>query len=61
MATPKKKNAYQLDRRKSPQECAAESLNKKREKIGYIEADPTCECKFKQILADNPIDRNRYK
>jgi hypothetical protein len=60
MAIPKKKNAYQIERKKSPEECAAESLKKKREKIGYIEADSTYECKFKALNKLVPIDRNRY-
>lgn len=60
MAT-KKKNAYQLERKKSPEECAAESLEKKREKIGYIEQDDVYECKFKALNKQVPIDQYRYK
>jgi hypothetical protein len=60
MATPKKKNPYQLERRKSSEECAAESLKKKREKIGYIDPDETYECKFKALNKLVPIDRSRY-
>jgi hypothetical protein len=60
MATPKKKNAYQIERKKSPEECAAESLKKKREKIGYIDADLTYEPKFKALNKLVPIDRNRH-
>lgn len=60
MAT-KKKNAYQLERKKSPEECAAETLNKKRQKIGYIEQDEAYQPLFKSLNELVPIDRNRYK
>lgn len=56
----KKKNAYQLERKKSPEECAAEKLSQKRQKLGYIEQDDVYECKFKALNTLVPIDRNRY-
>lgn len=56
----KKKNAYQLDRKKSPEECAAELVEKKREKIGYIEEDASYQPKFKVLNNLFPVDRNRY-
>lgn len=57
---PRKKNSYQLERKLTQSERDAEVLNRKREKIGYIDEDAVYQPKFKELMKLVPIDQNRY-
>lgn len=59
MATPRKKNSYQLERKKTTDEVKREKIERNREKLNFVDEPDNRVPLYKQLLKQFPIEK-RY-